>query len=288
MNHQTTGEVHDAGDVGWDFDIDPFPCTLLRVGDHALRKTGPRRSRHPTHGTQQTHQRRQVIGTHIEHRSPTLLVEEIGIGVPAFGAVSGHEGRRCHGLADPAVIDQLATGLQTAAKKRIGCPTGAQTFGLRQIEHRLSFGLVDCEGLFRVRTLARFENLQIHTGVHLRHRQIDDDLNVPVPEQLLDSTALFDLELLRPGPRQIEVKIGTSHDVENLEESAPLEIHRADVAAADEPQGKSGIAHFFEHLMFKGTKSIPPGEFSKTIARHGGRDNAFTTQDYTAYFQIVA
>jgi zinc protease len=60
------------------------------------------------------------------------------------------------------------------------------------------------------------------------------------------------------------------------------------VGAADEPAGKSGIAHFLEHLMFKGTKTIPPGEFSKIVARNGGQDNAFTSQDYTAYFQTVA
>jgi zinc protease len=60
------------------------------------------------------------------------------------------------------------------------------------------------------------------------------------------------------------------------------------VGAADEPQGKSGIAHFLEHLMFKGTEKIPPGEFSKLIARNGGEDNAFTTHDATAYFQRVA
>jgi zinc protease len=60
------------------------------------------------------------------------------------------------------------------------------------------------------------------------------------------------------------------------------------VGAADEPAGKSGIAHFLEHLMFKGTKDIPPGEFSKIVARNGGQDNAFTSQDYTAYFQRVA
>lgn len=60
------------------------------------------------------------------------------------------------------------------------------------------------------------------------------------------------------------------------------------VGAADEPAGKSGIAHFLEHLMFKGTKTIPPGEFSKIVARNGGTDNAFTSQDYTAYFQKVA
>ncbi|MBC6497707.1 MAG: insulinase family protein [Alphaproteobacteria bacterium GM7ARS4] len=59
------------------------------------------------------------------------------------------------------------------------------------------------------------------------------------------------------------------------------------IGAADEPDGKSGIAHFFEHLMFKGTKNLEPGEFSKIVARNGGRDNAFTSQDYTAYFQTI-
>jgi zinc protease len=47
--------------------------------------------------------------------------------------------------------------------------------------------------------------------------------------------------------------------------------------AADEVWGKSGIAHFLEHLMFRGTREIPPGEFSKIVARNGGRDNAFTS-----------
>ena len=58
--------------------------------------------------------------------------------------------------------------------------------------------------------------------------------------------------------------------------------------SADDPQGKSGIAHFLEHLMFKGTKAHPQGEFSKLIAEIGGQENAFTGNDYTAYFQRVA
>jgi len=58
--------------------------------------------------------------------------------------------------------------------------------------------------------------------------------------------------------------------------------------AADEPPGSSGIAHFLEHLMFKGTELIPTGQFSKLIARNGGEDNAFTNHDVTAYFQRVA
>ena len=60
------------------------------------------------------------------------------------------------------------------------------------------------------------------------------------------------------------------------------------VGSADEPRGKTGIAHFLEHLMFKGTKETPPGAFSRIVAQNGGRENAFTTADYTAFFQNVA
>jgi zinc protease len=60
------------------------------------------------------------------------------------------------------------------------------------------------------------------------------------------------------------------------------------VGAADEPPGASGLAHFLEHLMFKGTDTIPSGQFSKIVARNGGEDNAFTNHDVTAYFQRVA
>jgi len=57
------------------------------------------------------------------------------------------------------------------------------------------------------------------------------------------------------------------------------------VGSMDEVTGKTGIAHALEHMMFKGTKSVPPGQFSERIAAAGGRENAFTSYDYTAYFQ---
>ncbi len=60
------------------------------------------------------------------------------------------------------------------------------------------------------------------------------------------------------------------------------------VGAADEPAGKSGIAHFLEHLMFKGTRTRAPGEFSRIVNRVGGSENAFTSFDYTGYYQNVA
>ena len=76
-----------------------------------------------------------------------------------------------------------------------------------------------------------------------------------------------------------------------------IENHRSPVVAqelfyragaADAPIGKSGIAHFLEHLMFKGTPSVPDGDLSRRISRLGGMDNAYTTQDYTAFYQTIA
>ena len=85
--------------------------------------------------------------------------------------------------------------------------------------------------------------------------------------------------------------------LENGLDVVVIEDHRAPVVvqmiwyragAADEPAGKSGIAHFLEHLMFKGTDKVPAGQFSATVEAHGGDDNAFTSWDYTAYFQRIA
>jgi len=60
------------------------------------------------------------------------------------------------------------------------------------------------------------------------------------------------------------------------------------VGSADEEPGVSGIAHFLEHLMFRGTETRAPGEFSQIVARLGGEENAYTTPDATAYYQSVA
>jgi zinc protease len=70
---------------------------------------------------------------------------------------------------------------------------------------------------------------------------------------------------------------------------APVVTHMIwyKVGAADETPGKSGLAHFLEHLMFKGTAKHPAGQFSKVVSRLGGRENAFTAYDYTGYFQRV-
>ncbi|WP_282170221.1 M16 family metallopeptidase [Ruegeria atlantica] len=89
----------------------------------------------------------------------------------------------------------------------------------------------------------------------------------------------------------------TTFTLDNGMDVVVIEDHRAPVVqhmvwyragSADEPVGSSGVAHFLEHLLFKGTDTLAPGEFSATVAANGGTDNAFTSYDYTAYFQRVA
>jgi zinc protease len=100
--------------------------------------------------------------------------------------------------------------------------------------------------------------------------------------------------LARPAMADEQV---THFTLDNGMDVVVIEDHRAPVVvhmvwyragSADEPAGASGIAHFLEHLMFKRTETMDSGEFSRTVARNGGRDNAFTSYDYTAYFQRVA
>lgn len=89
----------------------------------------------------------------------------------------------------------------------------------------------------------------------------------------------------------------TSYTLDNGMDVVVIEDHRAPVVVnmvwyrtggADEPPGKSGIAHFLEHLMFKGTDDMAPGEINRVVAENGGSDNAFTSADATAYHQRVA
>lgn len=89
----------------------------------------------------------------------------------------------------------------------------------------------------------------------------------------------------------------SSFTLENGLQTVVIEDHRAPVVvqmvwyktgSADEVRGKSGIAHYLEHLMFKGTDTLAAGELSKTVSANGGSDNAFTSYDYTAYFQRIA
>jgi zinc protease len=88
--------------------------------------------------------------------------------------------------------------------------------------------------------------------------------------------------------QQATYKNGVKLIVEE-DHSAPVAMVQVwlKVGGRDELPGKTGLAHVFEHMMFKGSKKLAAGEFSKRIAAMGGNDNAFTSTDYTAYFETV-
>lgn len=100
---------------------------------------------------------------------------------------------------------------------------------------------------------------------------------------------------LHSSPSSLKLPVDTCRLANGLEvvvvpdRRAPVVTHMVwyKNGAADDPAGKSGIAHFLEHLMFKGTAKWPAGEFSKIVAGFGGQENAFTSYDYTAYYQRV-
>lgn len=95
----------------------------------------------------------------------------------------------------------------------------------------------------------------------------------------------------RAEPKVSDFRLDNGMEVVVIEDHrAPVVTHMVwyRVGSADEPWGHSGIAHFFEHLMFKATGKFGDGAFSKIVASNGGSDNAFTSYDYTAYFQRIA
>ena len=107
--------------------------------------------------------------------------------------------------------------------------------------------------------------------------------------------AVLALMIAAAPARALDIDVST-FTLENGMQVVVIPDHRAPVVthmvwykagAADEPQGKAGIAHLLEHLMFKGTPKHPGGDFSRIVRANGGDENAFTTQDYTAYFQRV-
>ena len=105
------------------------------------------------------------------------------------------------------------------------------------------------------------------------------------------AVAAFSLALPAAAETVTNFQLANGLDVVVIEDHrAPVVVHMVwyKVGAADETRGHSGIAHFLEHLMFKGTEKIAPGEFSAIIEAQGGNDNAFTSWDYTSYFQRVA
>jgi zinc protease len=114
--------------------------------------------------------------------------------------------------------------------------------------------------------------------------------------RLLAASLLFFALLLSHGALALDIDV-KSFTLKNGLQVVVIPDHRAPVVthmvwykvgAADEPLGQAGIAHFLEHLLFKGTPKYPLGEFSRVLRRNGAEENAFTTHDNTGYYQRIA
>src|SRR5512143_2107475 len=107
---------------------------------------------------------------------------------------------------------------------------------------------------------------------------------------LVGALASSSLGAEQTGPEVVDFTLANGLELVVIpDHRAPVVTHMIwyKVGAADETPGKSGLAHFLEHLMFKGTAKNPTGKFSQVVARIGGQENAFTSHDYTGYFQRV-
>ncbi|WCM94242.1 insulinase family protein [Acidovorax sp. NCPPB 2350] len=91
-----------------------------------------------------------------------------------------------------------------------------------------------------------------------------------------------------PGVREYTLRNGMRLFVQP-DRRAPTAVHMVwvRVGSMDEVDGTTGVAHALEHMMFKGTKTVPPGQFSRRVAALGGQENAFTNRDYTGYYQQI-
>ena len=107
----------------------------------------------------------------------------------------------------------------------------------------------------------------------------DPAASVPAPAAVTQNAA---------GAQQFTLSNGMTLIVQP-DKRAPTAVHMVwvRVGSMDEVDGRSGLAHVLEHMMFKGSKTVPPGDFSRKVAALGGQENAFTNRDYTGYYQQI-
>jgi zinc protease len=119
---------------------------------------------------------------------------------------------------------------------------------------------------------------------------------VPFVKRIAVAFALLGAAFAFAAPASAALK-ATQYTLKNGMEVVVIPDHRAPVVThmlwyrvggVDDPMGHSGLAHFFEHMMFKGTRRVPGNQLTLTVARNGGQSNAFTSHDYTAYFERIA
>ena len=237
------GEFQRAGDMRVDLDRQPRSHQRVAGGD-AFGEGHARRSRDPRHWSHQMDERRQVVGAHVEERSCALLIEDAGVGVPAFRSMSHEDGCCRYWRPDQAVVDGFASRLQAAAEEGIGRAAQAQVGRRRRFD---DFGAIvarNGQRLFAVGMLARFNDLQRDFGMRGRDGQVDDDVDFVAREQVIDAAggqSVHGGERFRP----LSENIGAGGDLDDIKWRAAFNIRRRDIAGADEAnvQGLHGVSY---------------------------------------------
>ncbi len=186
-------------------------------------------------GTEQVDERSEVVGAHVEHWAAADLVVELRVGVPALVAGTGIEGGGGHRLADPAIVNQLAAGLDAAAQERVGRAADAHALGLGRGHGPLPVGAIDGQRLLAVDVLARCDGHQVDQRVRLGPGDVDHDLEAGNGEQLLVGQCRRARRTRRPW-RAPGSRRGRRRRQRRgcRRRRAAVEVGRADVAATDD------------------------------------------------------
>ena len=205
------------------------------AGDQALGVGDAGEPGDAAHRPQEVYQTGQGVGSHVEHRAAAALVEEGGVGMPALGTGAGHEGNRVQGGADPAVVEQLATGLMAAAEEGVRRAAQQHPGGRGGAHQIFALDALHRQRLLAPHVLAGSDGGARHGVVGGGDGEVDHQLDGSVGEQFLRGQHARNTELvgLRPGP--LRQQVGTGHHLQERKLPAPLEVVPADFPAADHP-----------------------------------------------------
>jgi hypothetical protein len=154
--------------------------------------------------------------------------------MPALVPVTRHKGRRADRLADPAVVDELAAGLDAAAEEGVRRAADAHAFGLRRRQQRPALFAGDGQRFFVVDGFPRLHRRHRHVVVRVGDGEVDDDLDVGIGEKFVHRAGARDTMLLRLRARLIHDEVRAGDRVQDFEDFVCLQIDAADVAAADD------------------------------------------------------
>src|SRR6266487_2137855 len=256
--HGTVREVQHAHEVRRCVDRDL--CAVLEPAcDRAFWEGGLGRAGNASHRSDQRDQRCEIIGAHIEERTPAGLVVEIGIEMPMLWSMIHQKCGGRDGPPDLPIVDKLDACLDTAAQERIGRATYAQPLRVRRVQQHLALLTIDAQWFLAVHRFACLKCRQADLDMYFGDRQVEHDLDLWIDQQFFDCTHLWNGEALSLRSCLLHVDICTCNDVQIIEGRGRLHVDSANLAASDNadigfPGGRQG----YNPLSFASSEQDDP------------------------------